>query len=99
MADKAEKAVLVIITHTKDSDGYPVDVETRREVFVTEKSVLRTEFYEAMKAGVQVKTVLELRQEDFDKKATKIIYDHETYTIQRSYRAPDDKSKIELILI
>ena len=36
------------------------------DIYVEEKSATRMEFYEAMRAGVEVKLVLETRQEDFE---------------------------------
>lgn len=100
----SETAELITIVHGKDSDGYPVDTEKSLTVYVREKSVKRTEFYEAMRSGIVPQIVLEIRQEDFDQTAyiqdgkkayaTKVRYDGAIYDIVRSYR--NDRSMIEL---
>lgn len=98
-------AILILDKISKDNDGFPVSESTRIEVYAEEKSITRAEFYESMRAGVSVKTVLEVRQEDFEEAkqivdgkkeyARKIEYDGEEYEIKRTYRT--GKSKIELI--
>lgn len=100
----SETAELITIVHGKDSDGYSADTEKSLTVYVREKSVKRTEFYEAMRSGIVPQIVLEVRQEDFDQTAyildgkkayaTKVRYDGAIYDIVRSYR--NDRSMIEL---
>lgn len=99
------EAELVWITRTKDKDGFPVEMEHSAEVYAAEKSIVRAEFYDAMRSGVEVKAVLEVRQEDYElsahvtdgKKAYagKVRYDGQTYDIKRTYKT--GKSKIELV--
>lgn len=100
-----EDAKLLIVTNEKDADGFPTESKKKIPVFVREKSVTRTEFYEALRSGISVKTVLETRQEDWElsahmvagKKeyATQIEYDGSVYDIVRTYK--NDKSMIEII--
>lgn len=92
-----EEAVLITVTNGKDEDGFPVETTTREPVYARRKSATRTEFYEALRSGVRVKTVLEVRCEDFAlaPNATRIEYDGEVYDIIRTYSP--DKSMIELI--
>jgi len=101
----SETAELIYVIHGKDADGFPVDTEQAVTVYVREKSVKRTEFYEAMRSGIVPQYVFEVRQEDYDLTAhttdagkrayaTKIRYDGCTYDIIRAYR--NDRSMIEL---
>lgn len=100
-----EDAKLLVVTNGKDSDGFPVETKREIPIYVREKSATRTEFYEALRSGITIKTVLETRQEDWDlsahmvagKKeyATQIEYDGSVYDIIRTYK--NDKSMIEII--
>lgn len=95
---------LVITKIEKDKDGFPKKIKKLIRVFAEEKSVARTEAYESMKAGVNVKTVYEIRQEDWEyaKKLAdrrcieKIIgCDEQEYKIVRTYKV--GKAKIEVV--
>ena len=100
-----EEATLLVVTNTKNENGYPVQTTEEIPVYVRKKSAVRTEYYEALRSGFTVKMVFEVRQEDFKKSqhtengkkvyATKIIYDGSTYDIIRTYEP--DKAMIELI--
>lgn len=100
-----EEAKLLIISNSKDEDGFPVEKKEEIPIYVNEKSATRSEFYEALRSGITIKTVLETRQEDwelsahkmFGKKeyATQIEYDGSIYDIVRTYK--NDKSMIEII--
>lgn len=89
---------------TKDDDGFPVNKETAVEVYGREKSATRSEVYKAMRAGVTVQTVFEIRQEDWEETkhtvdgkteyARLAEYDGRKYDIIRTYRT--GKSKIEV---
>lgn len=90
----------------KDEDGFPQNKKHSINVHVLEeKSITRAEAYDSMRAGVSVKTVLVIRQEDFedtrhmiDKKAQyarKAIYKDSEYDIIRTYKV--GKSKIEIV--
>lgn len=100
-----EDAKLLIITNGKDADGFPIEEKREIPIYVREKSATRTEFYEALRSGISIKTVLETRLEDWElsahmiagKKeyATQIEYDGSVYDIVRTYK--NDKSMIEII--
>lgn len=100
-----EEAKLLIITNGKDEDGFPVEKTQEIPIYVREKSATRTEFYEALRSRISIKTVLETRLEDWElsahvvagKKeyATQIEYDGSVYDIVRTYK--NDKSMIEII--
>ena len=101
-----EEATLICSKNLRDPDGFPIELQEELDVFVKEKSATRTEFYEAMRSGITVNAVFEVRQEDFYQTkhttengkaayATKIRYDGTVYDIVRTYR--NDKSMIELI--
>ena len=99
------EATLVWSSKDKDADGFPIEEEHSIDIYVNEKSVTRMEFYESMRRGIDVKTVLEARQEAFElsaqedggKKfyARKVLYEGQTYNIIRTYKT--GKAKIEMI--
>jgi len=100
-----ETAELIYVIHGQDTDGFPRDTMQEVTVYVREKSVKRTEFYEAMRSGITANIVLEVRQEDYEltahitdagKKAyaSKVRYDGGMYDIIRAYK--NDRSMIEL---
>lgn len=100
-----EEAKLLIVTNEKDDDGFPVEKSVEIPVYVREKSATRTEFYEALRSGISIKTVLETRQEDWEQSAhmvggkkeyaTQIRYDGSVYDIVRTFK--NDKSMIEIV--
>ena len=100
----SETAELIYVFNDRDLDGFPVTDTVETEVYVREKSVKRTEFYEAMRSGITPQIIFELRQEDFEltahmengKKvyASKVRYDGAEYDIIRAYK--NDRSMIEL---
>ena len=92
-----EEAVLITIKNTTDDDGFPVEKPARQGIYVRKKSATRTEFYDALRSGVRVSIVFEVRVEDFEhaKDATRIEYAGKTYDIVRTYQP--DKSMIELV--
>lgn len=100
-----EEAKLLIVTNEKDDDGFPVEKSIEIPIYVREKSATRTEFYEALRSGISIKTVLETRQEDWEQSAhmvggkkeyaTQIRYDGSVYDIVRTYK--NDKSMIEIV--
>ena len=99
------EAALIWSSKGKDKDGFPAEEEHSVDIYVEEKSVARMEFYESMRSGVDVKTVLEARQEDFELSAHeeggqksyagKALYEGQTYNIIRTYKT--GKAKIEMI--
>ena len=101
----SEEAKLLIVTNEKDDDGFAVETTKEIPIYVREKSATRSEYYEAMRSGIKIKTVLETRQEDWElsahliggKKeyASQIKYDGSTYDVTRTYRT--GKSLIELV--
>lgn len=89
---------------TKDQDGFAVKKKRAVSAFAEEKTVKRSEAYEAMRSGVSVQTVLEIRQEDWEETmhivngkkeyARKVQFDGCEYDIVRAYKK--NKAKIEL---
>lgn len=98
------EGTLIWNSKTKDQDGFPVEEEFSALIYVEEKSAARAEFYEAMRSGINVKLILETRQEDFELSvheeagmkayARKIKYEGYTYDIIRTYKT--GKAKIQL---
>lgn len=102
---KMEEAKLLYSEMQKDEDGFAIEKKVEIEICVLkEKSIVRTEFYDALRSGISPQIVLEIRQEDFDlslhKKegqihyADRILYEGQIYNIIRTYKP--NKSKIEL---
>ena len=103
---QSETCTLVYVTNEKNENSFPVQITETVEVFCREKSAVRTEFYDALRSGIKIALVLEIRPEDWEltghrdtngKKqyATKVIYDGGTYDIVRAYR--NDKSLMQII--
>jgi len=77
----------------KDEDGFAIEKKVEIEICVLkEKSIVRTEFYDALRSGISPQIVLEIRQEDFDLSLHK--KEGQIYNIIRTYKP--NKSKIEL---
>lgn len=99
------EVVLITEIMGKDSGGLPVPKEWRTEAYAEEKSAVRSEFYEAMRAGINVKATFEMRQEDFELSAreaggikayaSKLEHEGAVYAIKRTYKK--GKAKIELV--
>ncbi len=83
-------ATLVKVETTKDADGYTVETESRREVFVDAQSVRRSEFYAARQSGTAIAIVFLIRAADYERES-RIEYKHPededvtTYSVVRSY--------------
>ena len=100
-----EEAFLLVVKNNKGDNGFAVTEKQRIPIFVREKSVTRVEFYEALRSNIQVRTVLEAWQADWElsahmvgkKKeyASQIEYDGSVYDIVRTYKS--DKSLIEIV--
>ena len=99
---------MIYVENEKDEDGFPVETEKKKEVYVREKSVGRTEFYEALRSGITVNITFDIRMEDWEQTrhttankkiayAQKILYDGAEYDIIRTYRT--DRSMIQLICV
>ena len=99
-----EEAVLIWNEISKDKDGFPIEIPRAFDVYVDEKSVRRSEKYEAMRSGISVDLVLELRIEDWERTAhvvdekkeyaRKVQYDGCLYNIIRTWK--NGKATIEL---
>ena len=99
-----KKAKLIWEEIKKNKNGFPEKQPESLEVYVSEKSVARQEMYEAMRAGVEVKTILVVRSEEWEETrhivegkpeyARKVIYDDAIYDIVRSYKT--GKATVEL---
>lgn len=77
----------------QDADGYKKIQETRREVYADVQSVKRSEFFEALKAGV--KEVIAFQVSCHDYKNEKILeYDGIRYHVERSYRTNPDMMEL-----
>lgn len=101
-----EECVLIMITNSKDEDGFPVVAEERITVPCEEKSIRFSEFYEAQRSGYKPRIILELRNEDWELTervmdgrktyATHVEYDGADYDVIRYYKK--NKAKIQITL-
>lgn len=93
--------LVTVLNDQKDADGFCIGETIEKvEVFAGIKSVGRTEYYEALRSGIQVSIIFVVDPDDFklsekeimvdgkNKKvrASKVIYEGITYLIQRTYR-------------
>lgn len=89
---------------TKDKDGFPQNEKKEIPVYVKEKSITRAEFYAAMRDGIKVSRIFEVRREDWEESrhmvngkpvyATAVFVEDAAYDILRSYAT--DKSMVEI---
>ena len=76
---------LIALKISKDKDGYDSIDEIKREILcAVSDGVSRSEYYEAMKAGVKLSATIEVNDGDYDKEQ---ILEHEgtRYKIERVY--------------
>ena len=87
---------LIAVVATEDAAGYETKTETSRDVFCTfTNGVSRAEYYEAMKAGVQVSATVEIWEDDFEGERLLEFGGHR-YKIGRSW--PTGRGTLELYL-
>lgn len=92
--------LVTVLGSEKDTDGFQTEEITAKvEVLAGVKSVGRTEYYEAVRAGMQVNIIFVVDADDFrlseheitvdgktrKVKASKIVHDGTTYLIHRTF--------------
>ena len=82
------KLVGIEVTGT-DNNLNEITEQTETEVFVTERSVTRSEFYQASATGIKPSVVLRIDHSWDYNGETRVIYENKTYTVLRAYRPPD----------
>ena len=96
---------LIVVTQSKDGDGYPTESETLFEAYANKKSVVRSEFYQSLQSGNTATAVFETRVCDFDEatvtdsngtkhKPTRIEHEGDRYNIIRSFSKDDEMLEI-----
>lgn len=93
--------LVTVLGCKKNASGFQTEEKTVKiTVFAEIKSVGRTEYYEAMRSGIQASIIFAVDMDDFKLsereitmdgekkkvKASKVIYDGTTYLIHRTYR-------------
>lgn len=88
----------------KDADGFPQTTQHKTPAYLRETSIKRAEAYEAMRTGVKLSAVFQVRLEDWEETwhinngkptyAEKLEVDGAEYDIIRAYKP--DKSMVEL---
>lgn len=78
--------LLIKENSTKDADGYEQKSEpTEREICCTFfEGVVRSEFYEAAKAGVKLSATVEIWEDDYQQEEL-LQYGDDSYHIRRSF--------------
>lgn len=90
----ADVCSLISTVATKDADGYDTVTETFRDVFCSiSDGVVRSEYYEAMKAGIRLSITVEVWQDDYQKE-TLLDHNKTRYKIERTY--PTGNGTLEL---
>lgn len=80
------------VTQAKDSDGYDSSKSAEtRSVFAEQKSVTRTEFYEAMRAGITATAVFCISADEYDGETEVQSNDNDkVYTVVRTYKTSEN---------
>ena len=81
---------------TKDANGYDVKTETTQTVWAGEKSINRTEFYEAMRSGVSVQAIYDVRTETFADGFPYCRVANKSYKIIKAYKKPNGLTELTL---
>lgn len=87
-------AYLIAITKTKNGVGDMIPTKTERMVYVDEKSIRQSEFYQSQQTGLRPEVMLEMRRIDYEAE-NYVKYDGKELRILRTYRK--GKDFIELI--
>ena len=67
-----------------DSDGYDTITELKTQVFCSVSGVVRSEFYEALKAGIEMSISLEVWEDDYNGAAA-LEYESKRFKVERSF--------------
>ena len=79
---------LVAVSSTRGTNGYKAVTETSTKVYADKKSVTRSEFYEALRSGVEPTVVFELFTYDYANQKY-VDYDGVRYKVVRAYSKGD----------
>lgn len=85
--------ITVVSTEKKDSNGYRIDREEKKEVFCKVKSPGRSEFYAAMKSDMKVSKIFIVSDIDYAGE-TELIYDGQRYKVEKEYPAGLDEIEL-----
>lgn len=81
----ADVCSLISVTDAADVEGYKTSTETVSEVFCSIcNGVVRSEWYEAYKAGIRLSLTVEVNEGDYAGQ-TLLDYDSKRYKIERTY--------------
>jgi SPP1 family predicted phage head-tail adaptor len=76
---------LLTITESTNSNGFPEQAQTEKEVYCNVKSVKRSEFYQAQLNNIALAFVFEVSAHDYaDEK--NLIYNEKRYRITRTFQ-------------
>jgi len=91
-----DKISLIQVVKTTDPDGYVIETETLKPVWCTfTVGMNRTEFYEALKSGLQLSAQAELWANEYGGEK-KLVYNNTRYKIIRAFET--GRGTIELSL-
>lgn len=93
---KNEVVNLIKVSYERDEDGYVVSKKeiSSENVFAEVKSVTRTEFYNAMHAGISAEIAFVINNDEYNDENV-VEYDGKSYYVVRTYCT--SISDIELI--
>lgn len=108
MVSIVRNEVIKLITVTgsvKNANGFATEEQVEEcEVFAEVKSVGRTEYYEALRAGVKTSLIFDVYSYDFDMgcvagegkmyRPSKVVHDGVEYRIVRTYRKSMDSMEL-----
>lgn len=80
---------LVSEVKTENDIGDTIITPTERMVYVDEKSIRQSEFYQAQATGLRPELMFEMRRSEYQKEP-KFKYDGTTYDIIRTYKKNRD---------
>ncbi len=80
-----EELTLIDTVTTPDEEGFPVQTQTRREVWADRMSAKRSEHYQAKASGQKVDIVFAVMADEYQGEA-EVEYQGTKYKVERAYQ-------------
>ena len=88
-----EMIELISVKTERNSNGYPVTTEVATSCVAVVKSVKYTEYYEALRAGVEPTVIFEIFRYDYSGQKF-VDWNGVRYRVIRAYLKPDDFAEL-----
>lgn len=75
---------LISVSRERNANGYPEETETVTQVYANVKSVTRSEFYDALRAGITQAIAFEVFAPDYSNQKY-VDYNGTRYKVERCY--------------